>query len=159
MSEGLGLKGARKPTETKRKIDLEEWSPVGSVLKVPNKLIKIADEQGIEYRWLSATMLSKNQGYHPRGWKVFPINDFCDPEADLGLGTFHIGKTPDGTLRRGSMVLGYKPKEAGDVHRKVLKERADAMASFQERKADQLRQVARDHGGKAQVVVGYEDNK
>lgn len=159
----VGLKAKASPTKAGKKpltekqgpgVDLEEWSPVGNALNIPPKLEKIAEEREIQYRWLSAKTLATNTGYHPKGWKVFKV-----PEGvDVGLEDFHIGRSPDHTLRRGTMVLGYKPNEAAAHHREHLEKRAALYTGekYAKQKADKIRAMSKD--GNVKVIEGYEEN-
>lgn len=146
-------KDGRIPIKQKN-INLEEWSPIGNALKLPLKLIKFGQEQGIEFHWLSSKQIAENQGVHVRGWKVFRVTD----HKEIGLYDYDLGKQADGTVRRGSMVLGYKPKEAADDHRKVLKQKASHFGKYESTKAQELRNVSKSANVSAKIYEGYDEN-
>ncbi len=146
--------GKKPIAEKKTKMDLDAWSPLGNALTVPPQLLKKADQEGFEFRWLSAKGITKNSGYHQRGWHVYKVEN----PQELGLADFHIGRDPDGTLRRGTMILGFKPKFACDDHRARLKRKADLMNRYQKNKADDLRTRSRDSNLGAVIHEGYEEN-
>jgi len=143
----------KKPIAQKKKIDLAAWAPIGSALHLPPELMKKADQDGIQFRWLRAKHIAENSGYHKMGWRVYEVEN---PE-ELGLHDFHIGREGN-QLRRGTMILGYKPKEAADYHRKGLQEKADRQLGFEGSKADQLRQKAQSANLNTRVYEGYDEN-
>jgi len=149
--KGIGLSAGRKPIEQKPTIDMDAWSPLGkNALSLPPRLLKLGEEEGIEFRWLRYSHIEANSGQHDKGWQVYKIGN---PD-DLGLTDFHVGKNPDGTLRRGRMVLGYKPKQAAQYHRQVLKDRADRQWTSPASK-ENVKHKAREAGSK--VYEGYDD--
>jgi hypothetical protein len=137
----------------KPSINLQEWTPIGDALQLPLKLLKLANEEGIEFRWLSAKHIRENHGSHTKGWRVFRVKQ---TEADdLGLHNYDLAKDADGTIRSGTMILGYKPSEAATHHRKILKEKADRMNNIESERAQRLRNMS---GGRAKILEGYEEN-
>lgn len=87
------------------------------------------DKQGWTPRWLSIRKMSEHQGVHAKGWEVYR-----NPAA-TGSAAWLNGTPPDGTIRRGDLVLGYKSREKIALHRAYLKQRKDAqeaaMKAFQ----------------------------
>ena len=150
----LGLKAGKAPIEQrKNNIDMAAWSPIGNALKVPDALYKYAKEKGIEFRWLSRNKITRNSGSHDAGWRVFTLPD----GVNMGIENFHFGTPDRKELTRGSMILGYKPKEAAEYHRDILKEKALRMRGVPAQKAEGLRQLSKDAKLNLNVSEGYDD--
>jgi hypothetical protein len=73
---------------------------------MPDELKAELDAQGLVGRWLSAKKVYDNQGYHPKGWRVYKRKN-----AGLTSNEFSTGKDPDGVVRRGDLILGVKTVE------------------------------------------------
>jgi len=123
-------------------------------LKLPKDLEDELEKKGLVARFISAKELYKNQGYHKAGW--IPYKKTCDTmkksERD-----FHQGSDPEGIIRRGDCILAVKSKEEVQRHRAHLAAKADRYKDFNRKQADELRNIAREHGG-AVIHEGYDEN-
>ncbi len=115
----------------------------GGTFDIPADIRADMDAKGLEPRWLNAAKVYKNQGYHEKGWIVYR-------NAEL-TGGIAFGKDPDGVVRRGDCILGYKPKEQHQKHKAFLTQQREAQLGFSDRqKADmaatakELKSVVRD---------------
>jgi hypothetical protein len=132
----------------------------GNQLTIPEEVEAEMKRKGWEPHWLDAKSLHVNQGYHPKGWKVYRR----DTQALGTAGTrtidsqeFRYGSDPDGVIRRGTLILGYKTSEEVTKHRAYLKQRADRQSNVQATQAKELRKMVRDSGLASTVIEGDDD--
>jgi len=132
----------------------------GNQLSVPPDVAEDMATHGWEPHWLNAKQLHTNQGYHPKGWKVYrrdrqalgtPSTRTMDSQE------FRYGSDPDGCIRRGDLILGYKTSEEVAKHRAYLKQRADRQSNVQATTAKELRKMVRDGGLASTVIEGDDD--
>jgi len=72
-------------------------------------------EKGLACRFLNAKKLEENGGRHQSGWLPYK-RESKDPNV--------FGRDPDGYIRNGQCILGVKPIEQYEAHKKVLAQRA-----------------------------------
>ena len=127
----------------------------GNRLRLPHGLATYLKSKGFEFRFVDAKMLEGNGNLHPWGWQVFKANaaDFKDFSDTVN------GMSPDGTVRRGTLILGFRPTALGAQHRGIIAARNKAYRDVQRQHAEELRSVARSAGIDAESAVteGYED--
>lgn len=160
MTEKKGALSGKLPLSKKPRPDwnIQDFSPFGNQVDVPKNLKKLGKEMGIVFRWLAAKDLHANYGYHPKGWKPFKMSDFnMDPDS-AGIKDYHLGKDIDGYVRRGTLLLGFKPVEARNIHRDFLKKKADAQMGYEKQKAEELRQKSKEGNLGARIFEGYDEN-
>lgn len=133
---------------------VDAFNPFASTLDVPPPVKEYAEKQGWELRWLDSKTIYDQQGYHPRGWSVFVLPDSLKLPAD----TLKFGRDPEGVLRRGTMLLGYKSKEAHKAHRAYLDQRAEQVRGREKQNAQDIRKQAKAKNLDAVVYEGFEEN-
>jgi hypothetical protein len=86
-------------------------------LDVPESVKAACADAGLEYRWLDAKQMADRGNMHRMYWEIYK------PEAEQ-IQKFKIsGMAADGTIRSGTCILGVRPKNTGDGHRQLLKEK------------------------------------
>lgn len=150
-------KNGRKPLAAKKTVaSLTHDDIFGNAMTLPPELKAELDEQGLEPRFVDFKKLKEMDGFHEKGWTVYKKED----SDIIGNNEFRFGSTPDGVVRRGSMVLAVKPKASAEKHRAYLRQKAQRYSkSFVKRTTDELRQIARDGNVDARIYEGYEDNE
>jgi len=123
-------------------------------LKLPKELEDELDKKNLVPRFISAKELYKNQGYHKAGWRPYKrrYDTMEKPERD-----FHQGSDPEGIIRRGDCILAVKSKEEVQRHKRFLAVKAERYKDYNRQQADELRKIAKEHGG-AVIHEGYEEN-
>lgn len=143
------MKGGKLPIESKpqtRRISAEEAFG-GGAMALPQEIQDEFEAKGWVPRWLNAAEVYKNQGYHSKGWKIYRRPTPTKAE-------FQFGQDPDGIVRRGDSILGYKDAEAIRIHRTHLQQRRDSELGKRSMQAADLRSVARQAGVKTYVEEG-----
>lgn len=138
-----GKKVRSKKTEESQPVRESLEGIFGNALDVPAFLKKELDTKGLEGRWIDYKNYVENAGFHRTGWAPY--------KPENGVGT-----TPDGYIRRGSVVLAARSKEQSDRHRAILKGKADRQlgAAKSSTQANELRRMS---NNTVPVVDGYED--
>ena len=78
----------------------------------------------------------------------------------MGTDEFHLGTSPDGFIRRGTLILGVRSKEINEAHKEHLAEKANRKAlGVQTAKAMEMKQLAKNAGVDATIYEGYEENE
>ena len=117
--------------------------PFGNQLQIPDEIKEELKADGLEGRFGDYKKLKEMDGYHPKGWKVYK----CKNRKALTKNEFTFGSSPDGTLRRGTVILMARPIPVGDKHRKHLEyKRLRYSQSYRRQKAEELKQAAREIG-------------
>lgn len=109
-----------------------------NLLDVPDDLKKEIDAKGLEYRWVDSKQMAENGNMHKNHWTLYRRDTATvSPEAQA------FGLPPDGTIRRGTVVLAVRPKELGEGHKALLKEKADRQTASVKKQGAELKQMAR----------------
>lgn len=132
-----GQKHASERTSGKVKTS---FSPI-SLLDVPEWVKKDCEDKGQEYRWVDAKQMTENGNLHKNHWQIYRRDT-----AKVGPEGNAFGLPPDGTVRRGTVVLAVRPIEIGDGHRAYLKQRADRLNSSVKKQGAELKEMARNAG-------------
>lgn len=144
----------KKPISKKKKISstVNYDDIFGSQLKIPPNVQADADKRGLTLRWLNSSEVAKNQGYHPKSWKVYKV------ESGTIGDEFGRGNSPTKEIRRGDLILGYKEAEEAQAHKEFLRHRAERYSQNNKmaQQAAQLRKAA--GGSNVKVDVGLNDN-
>lgn len=125
----------------------------GNMLTLDPALKAELEAKGLVGRFVDAKRLADTGGFHPKGWVVYKRETSEQSNAD-----FRFGLQPDGTIRRGTVILAVKKKEQVARHREFLQQKADrySQALYQKQKAQELRETV---GSAAIVHEGYEENE
>lgn len=133
----------------KARITEEQAFGAGS-LSLPPDVAEDGKKKGYTFRWLSASVLHKNQGHHNKGWSVYKR------PAGASVVDIHFGQDPDGIVRRGDCILGYKTNEQVTLHRAYLKQKAADYSTEQRQSSlEAMRAIAREHG--TQMAIEEDD--
>jgi hypothetical protein len=126
----------------------------GNTLAISSDLQKELTDQGLIGRWVSSKVMRENQGYHPKGWKVYKrkTSDTIDTTDFLG------GQDPSGVVRRGDCVLAVKTTEEAQRHREYLAQKAARLSNFGRTQAQELKELAKSQGVRTHISEGYEDS-
>jgi len=153
------MKDGRKPIAEKGKANpfRKAGGGAGSLTDIDPAFKEAAKKAGYELRWLNQKTLIENQGFHRRMWEPVKRNRFGEIPGS-STANLSYGESPDGFIRRGTMILGYRSKELSDQHREMLKEDRDAYARILPEAAEKLRESARQHGVETKISDRYDDN-
>ncbi|NIO44968.1 MAG: hypothetical protein GTN36_05455 [Candidatus Aenigmarchaeota archaeon] len=114
------------------------------------------EKKGWTPRWLNADTIITNSGYHPKGWQVFKRET---PKKDSQ--SFLFGSDPDGYIRRGKSILGYKTNEDASKHKKYLRHIANEQKfeNLRRKEKEKMKQMLIDQKMDEIMSVheGYED--
>ena len=150
----MSIKDGKKPLSQKPSRPSSPDS-FGNLLAIPAEIQAELDAQGLVGHWLNSKTLYANQGYHPRGWQVYRRK-----ASDTIASTFKFGNDPDGIVRRGDCILGFKTKENHREHKDYLESRAQRSTQTNAEKAQEMRALLRQSGIKgSKVLEGYEENE
>lgn len=112
----------------------------GGGMVLPEDIAEHGRKEGLSFRWLNASEVYKNQGYHTRGWQVYK-------RPNPGPINFQFGQDPEGVVRRGDCILGYKTKEAVTRHKEYLRQKAEDYSAGQKKQSiEDMRATARQAG-------------
>jgi len=130
-----------KPTKVKA-----AFSP-RSVLDVPEFVHKDCESKDLEYRWVDAKQMGENGNMHKNYWEIYrrPADSVASEGALFGL-------PPDGTIRRGTLLLAVRPKETGDGHRQILREKSERQSQAVKKQGAEFRRMAREAGVTDRVI-------
>lgn len=120
-----------------------------SLLDVPEDLKRELEEKGLECRWVDAKQMAEAGNMHRNHWEIYRR----DP-ASISSEAKVFGLPPDGTIRRGTVVLAVRPKDLGQAHKAMLKEKADRLTTSVKKQGAELKQLAR----RANVLDRIEDD-
>lgn len=149
-------KEGKKPIKTKPKTQILNHNDIfGNALSLTDEIKKDLEEQGLTPRFVDYKKLKEMDGYHEKGWTIYK-----KPKCDsIDNREFKFGSTPDGVVRRGSMVLAVKSKEQIALHRTYLKQKAERYSqAYTKKKASELRQIAKNSNVDVKIYEGYDDN-
>lgn len=114
---------------------------------------KMAEENEWALRWLNSRNLKYFGGQTSNYWKPLKIKkaDYAKMGLEGSLAT-----DPEGYIRRGDLVLGFRPKEIHKEHREYLDHLNRSQAAAVETYGvEDMKQAAEPHG--INVVSGYEE--
>lgn len=143
----------RKPLSSKsRTVSINPDTAFSNKMAIPPEVKAFMDQNGMEPHWLDAKKLQENGGYHDRDWQPFIRPD----DLKKGVADFKFGTDPDGVVRRGSLILGFKTKEDAEKHRSFNTQRADRYKQvFNKKQSDELKQMAKESN--VQILEDVED--
>lgn len=148
----ISKKSGKTPLEN-RQVSAEEramWRPGNrTMVDIDPELQNFFDEKGIVVRWISQKTFYANGNLHKRGWRPYK------PESDKEFGSMGVayGKSPEGYIQRGDLILGYMPKWRFEEHRADVQARTKRQSQVQKQtKAELMKDLER-----AGVVNEYDD--
>lgn len=151
----MTTKDGKKPLSKKPQPTMLNADAVyGNLLQIPEDLQKELDDQNLVAKWISADVVYKGGGYHPKRWVPYKRKNVTPSMNEFGL-----GRDPEGVIRRGDLILGVKTKEASEMEKAYLQQKADRALGINQQKADEMRRFARDAKIDATIHEGYEDNE
>jgi hypothetical protein len=106
----------------------------GSILTVPDVLVKAFADAGLVSKWVSKAKIASHGGYHPSNWIPYEMT----AEQKKELPKVFLGNVVTGHLERGDLILAVKPKEMQDDHKKDIrrKTRQQLDSLYQEKDAE-----------------------
>lgn len=126
-------------------------------LQLPTALKKAITSLNMDWRFLNQSELRKSGGENHNYWRAFNISMLKGEKETFGA-------TAEGTIQRGDLVLGVRPKAATKAHKAFLAEQNARLSgkSVQKADAEKLREHAKNIGlSRDQAVVheGFEDDR
>jgi len=129
--------------------DFPEYDEVNT-LSVDKSLQRFLTASGLVWRFINWPKYLQNANMHPTQWKPYVVPD----DAPKGNATWKFGMDANSMIRRGDLVLAVKPIALHEQHKKVLAERNRIYKQFEDKKAEDFREFARERGVKTQVTQG-----
>lgn len=148
MKKPLSEKGKGNP--------FRKQAVFGTMTDIDPAFKSAALEKGYELRWLNYKELIESQGQHKRMWEAAKRTDFGEVKGSP-IYNLNFGSSPDGFIRRGTMILGKRSKELCEQHREALAESLEAYKSQASTDASNLRESARQAGVETIVSDRYDD--
>lgn len=152
------LQGGKRPISQKNQAfskPIREDELFGNMLKLDPETQAELEAQGLAWRFVDAKKLMESGGYHAKGWSVYKRKA---DSGTIGSSEFKFGSDPDGIIRRGSLVLAVKTKEAATRHKEFLRQKAERYSAIVPQQAEALRQVARENNVDTVVDDTYDEN-
>lgn len=147
------LKNGKKPVSSRTSSRIARNEIYGSPMDLPEELLKELQEAGLEYRFLAPHKINKFTGKHKSGWEAYKVKDY-DKMSGEG---FKYGVDPDGLIRCEELILGVKPAEKADIHRKYLAQKSADQSKVSKSKAAELKRMARSENLNMKIIDTYED--
>lgn len=142
MSTKQPVKGNKVPVSKKQNdpwADLEANSELyTNTLTVDPTLKQELDDQGYEYRFCNQHELKRNNGHRSR-WVPYQRTSKDD------TATF-LGNDVDGYVRRGDLILCYRPTWVGDKFRAAIEEENKQKRMAAKKTASEINAFGRKHG-------------
>ena len=154
-----GLKQGKRPLSQKSK-PLREEDLFGNPLSIPPTILAELKGKGLEPRFIDAKKLYENHGYHAKGWVPYKRSTTSPSDTiEVDKAEFKSGSDPDGTFRRGTLILAVRSIDISNKHRELNRQKADRQKGHTRQQAAELRQLAKESFGDAKRVIfeGYED--
>jgi hypothetical protein len=142
---------SQKPAPSKQPLSLDDI--FGNPMGVQPEVVAYVESKGLAYRWVNASNLAKNGGYHDKGWRPLKRSECATMVTDS-----IFGQSPDDYFRRGDAVLAVRAKEVHEKHRAYLRQQAQRGKDIQRQQAQELRKYAKSSGLDMKVHEGYEDD-
>lgn len=157
MSKQTVNKGGKMPVNAK---DVAEESDFAmddldfNILRLDPELKKEFEEKGYVPRWINATSYKNGGNFHKSGWRAYRRTE----GADVGAADFNFGVSPEGYIIRNDLLLAFRPKELNDRWAANIRRKTAIASGGDTTRAEQLRESARQHGVKAKILDGYDEN-
>lgn len=152
MSTTNTTRNGKRPISEKN-VSTELDADFGNNLRIPTEVMKELKAKDLPFRFVDAPGLAKNGNMHKNGW--VPYKADCTP---TDAGSLQLGVSPDGFIRRGTLILATRSKAVDLQHRTLISRRNAAQRDVQAHAARQLKETAKAAGFKESIVVeGYDD--
>ncbi len=89
----------------------------GSILTVPEVLMKAFKEADLAHKWVSKAKIASNGGYHPTHWIPYEMSD----TQKGALPRVFLGNVVSSHLERGDLILAVKPREMQEEHKREIR--------------------------------------
>lgn len=148
-------KNGKMPLSKKGSVTANPDSIFANKLGIPKDVQEDLTANNLVGRWIDGKKLTESYGYHDKGWVPYQL-----PEK-LRKSQWRTGNDPDGTLRRGSLVLAVKTTEDVAKHKAFLKLRAEqsTVQRHNKEEAEKMRHWAKEAGDGVKIIEGYEENE
>lgn len=120
---------------------------------IDGALKKELEEKELEYRFIDFKQARELGGSSRAGWRVYK-RESKNPDT-FGIDAF---TDPDGLTRKGTLVLGVKPRQLAQRQRDKIKARRDVLNGYNKQVAEEVDKKARRLGGSSHAIAGYEKN-
>jgi hypothetical protein len=150
-------KGRASLKSKTQKADFAHLTSEVNLLTVDPELAQFLQQEGYAYRWLNLKRYLQDGNSHRSGWVAYQLADETISAIRGGTISFRYGISPEGYIVRNDLVLGVKPIELQEAHRRKLSEKNRRQsAAVQQEHADKLREMVKESGVRARVEVGYD---
>ncbi len=116
-----------------------------SIYDVPKDIQKDLESRGLEPRWIDSKEYEADGNQHKNFWVPYrrPVQ-VSSGEGDAF--EFKSGVSADGYVRRRGSILAVRPKQLGDKHRAMIKQKTLNQAKIAAASQESLRDEARRAG-------------
>jgi hypothetical protein len=140
-----GNKNGQKPASQKAELNIFNDTQFNDNLAIPQSLKNEAASQGFELRFVDYKKMAEFGGVHKNGWQAYSRK-----KGDAGTmdsAAFQFGNDPNGIIRRGTLILAYRPVSMGDQHRAMLEQRAARYrGNYHRKQAEEMKQSVKESG-------------
>lgn len=143
----------KKPVSSKPSApawEAEFGDPFADPLRLPPGFKEALTEKKLECRFINIKRLQEMGGFHHHAWQPWTPARF----GKIEVNDFHWGKSPDGRIIRGDLVLAVRPVQIGDRHRAQLKMKNEALSMTQKKNVAEMKKLA---GRDVKVVDGFDE--
>ena len=116
-----------------------------SIYDIPKDIKADLDARGLEARWIDSREYEKDGNQHKNFWVPYRRQaQLASNESDAF--EFKSGISADGYVRRRGSILAIRPKQLGDKHRAMIKQKTLNQAKVAAASQESLRDEARRAG-------------
>lgn len=135
------IDGKKHISEKPKSRSLKEMFRPRNLLDLPPEVEADFESKGLVGRWLDSKQMADQGNVHKNHWQIYrrPAGTVSNEAQVFGL-------PPDGTVRRGTMVLGCRPKEVNEAHKEFLQDKANAQVGSVKKQGAELRAYAKSLG-------------
>jgi hypothetical protein len=127
----------------------------GNNMRLSPEILNEIKEQHLAHRFVDARQLEKYGNTHKNGWVPYKVKA---REATNDIQAMQLGVSPDGFVRRGTLVLAVRSEQIDAQHRAMIVKRNAVQQEVQAQQAGALREMARAAGLKKDIVSeGYDE--
>lgn len=133
--------GKKSIAEKPKSKSLKELFRPRNLLDIPEEIKAELEQKGLVARWVDSKQMADGGNVHKNHWQVYRRD-----AAKVSSEAQAFGLPPDGTVRRGTLVLAVRPKEIQEAHREALQEKADSRVRSIKKQGRELQAEARRFG-------------
>lgn len=122
-----------------------------SLLDVPQEIKNELVARGLEWRWIDSRQYETDGNQHKQYWVPYR-RGMVKSSTDSETYEFKFGVSADGFVRRKGAVLAVRPKQLGDKHRAMIKEKTRRQAEVAQTEEARFRKEAQRMGVKTEVI-------